>query len=101
MGINIEDIFFVTNFYTEDIADYIIKEDMPEESDELIPDDKMVYSFLKNQGLSIDQLNGSIAIIQNLDKTLLVYFKANHETYDTTLLEFIEFNEFLKNCTLF
>jgi len=89
----IEDIYFVVNFYTEDMADRMMEED--DENFVKIPENEMVMNFLKEEGLSIDLLNGATGVMKNIDKTLLVEFGINNETYRATLLEFIGFKEFL------
>ena len=80
----IEEIYFIVNFETVGMADVMTQED--DEYD--LSDEEQVLALLNEEGLSPDRLNGSTAIMQNVNKKLLIKFDANNTIYKPSLLVF-------------
>jgi len=96
----IEDIYLVVNFETDDIAEQMIRED-----DEQYPpvlEDEHVDNLLKHEDCSIEELEGSLATMQNINKTLYIRFDVNREVYTVTPLDYIQpLQKYIKFVTSF
>jgi len=87
---NIENIEFLINFATEDIAEVMMEED----SDNDISDEEYVQSLLEEENLSIEKLDKLTAFIVNDKKSLKIKFIGIDKYYTLLLLDFIDKNIF-------
>jgi hypothetical protein len=78
----LENIFFSVTLYLESM---IFKEDSDE--DETQSPEETALSVIEKDGLSLEQIEGSFAILHNIDKQLYVYFEENKKVYIATVLE--------------
>lgn len=130
----IEELDFVVNFDTDDIADVMVDgmfekereeyisrrkngeltdEEIEAESlwdedekayydeDESLSDEDRVLDYLHAESLSIEALNGSIAVLENRNKQLSIQFSENGKRYKATFLEFMGRDKFFEIVNMF
>jgi hypothetical protein len=128
--LKIEELEFLVNFATDDIADVMVEQEREEyisrrkngeltveeiqaeslwtedekayyEENENLSDEDRVLDYIKDEDLSIELLNGSTAIIENKNKQLNIQFSVNNKKYKVTFVKFMDRDIFFEVVNLF
>ncbi len=91
----IEEQYFIINLMNVDIADRMWAEECADDEEEQ-DDSNYLQELLTKDKLSLDELEGSNAVLSYKDKVLSIYLENNNKEYRLSIMEFLGSEKYKK-----
>lgn len=92
----IEKQYFIVNLMNVDIADMMWAKECRGDDEDEIDDAEYVEELLVEEGLKLEELEDSIAIVRYRDKALYIRLANNDKEYRMSIMEYLEYPKYKK-----